>query len=324
MGPYPDLLEIRNELGLIAAQARLRGFPVLKGGPVVFSRSDRRMLVPEELDLELARSGVVLVGEVHDDPRHHLVQAEVLSRMAELDPDTVLGLEMLDVTHQEELNRYMEGTMTEEEFSRLWEKEWKFDFKLYRPVFRAAKEKGLKAAALNAPRKLVRKAASQGLEALAPGERALLAEEIGEVQDPRYYAMIKKAFEEAGHGGGSPEELKRYVFAMQIWNETMAANVLKQRLLGRKVAVIAGSGHLLYSGGIAEGVRRRSRDEIQNVIVPLPLDGENKTAQDWEQKLKDPRSETGTWADLFWLLPAEAPASRQDPKPAEGIWRRFP
>lgn len=317
-GPYPALLGLQTELDALTAQATRRAPPAEASAPTVFSRQAQKVLDPKELDQMLARSGIVHVGEVHDNPHHHRAQAEVLSRMAELDPNTVLGLEMLDATHQEELDRYMEGAMGEEEFAGLWKKEWKLDFELYRPVFHAARKRGLKAVALNAPRKLVRKAAFQGLDALSPEERALLAGEIHDVQDPRYYAMLKKAFENSGHGGTDPEELKRYVFAMQIWNETMAANVLKQRRLGRKVAVIAGAGHLLYSGGIAEGIRLRSPLEIQNVALPLPMDGENKTAEEWVKELRNPRSETGAWADLFWLLPAEHSGPGQRPEQAQG------
>ena len=92
-------------------------------------------LSSEQLN-QLASAQVVLIGETHDHPTHHRVQADVIR---ELKPKTV-AFEMLDARHQPLLDRLYELPPDTWDQALDWTKRGWPDFELYRPVFEAALE----------------------------------------------------------------------------------------------------------------------------------------------------------------------------------------
>lgn len=281
--------------------------------PVVFSASEKRLLSAAEAVLALRSAPVIFVGEEHDKPAHHEIQAAVLAYLAEGGRDVVLGLEMVDVTKQDALDAAV-ASGSEAALKEVWDGSWML-YEAYRPVLLAALGRKLRLAALNAPRPIVSRAARNGLESLAPAERALLAREIGPVQNPLYYNALKRSLEESGHAP-TPESLRRYVFGMQIWNETMAENLIKERRAGRRVVMIAGALHLIYRGGIVDSVARRAPAERQLLVLPYPLKGRSAAIPELVQELSDASSTAGKQADLFWLLPASGRPLSVAPSPA--------
>ncbi len=267
---------------------------------LIFSRHLKKLISSEDFKETLAHLNIVYVGEVHTVLVDHQVQAAILHQMAQNHPRLVLGIEMADVLHQQYLDYYISGKIPESQFADFWNHTFG-DFKAYRPIIEEAKRDHIRIIALNVPQAIEHKAAQQGLSSLTPQERALLPRKIGEIKNPRYYAMLKNSFSDL-----PPEEMKRYLFSMQIWNETMASNVVRQRRLGNSVMVIAGLGHILYGGGIPEGVKRRLKGESSAVILPFPPDGDLQSEKTLLQKLLAPKSDEAHWADFFWLLPSAA------------------
>jgi len=68
------------------------------------------------------------------------------------------------------------------------------------------------------------------------------------------------------------------------------------------VVVVAGMGHMLYDAGILESVRNRSSAR-QAVVLPYPMDGTKRPAEELLRALKDPASEDLPLGDFFWLNP---------------------
>src|SRR5262245_32747227 len=60
-----------------------------------FDPSHRQTLAGPALFRDLADSGVVLIGEAHDRPDHHLWQSEVAAGLLARRADLVIGVEML-------------------------------------------------------------------------------------------------------------------------------------------------------------------------------------------------------------------------------------
>ncbi len=265
---------------------------------LIFSAKAKNLISVEDFEAALSLLNIVYVGEFHDSLADHKIQAAVLSEMAKTHPRLVLGLEAVNVLHQKTLDDYISGKISDSQFADFWNHNVGF-LKDYRPVLETAKREHIRLIGLNAPPAIVHKAREDGLSALTPEERALLPKTIGEIKNPRYYAMVKSYFGEI-----SPKELKRYLLAMQIWSETMASNVVKQRRLGNSVMVIAGLGHMVYGGGIPEGVKARLQDQSSAVILPYPPNGESQSKSEILKTLSNPNEDASQWADFFWLLPS--------------------
>jgi uncharacterized iron-regulated protein len=285
-----------------------RSRPAQGPGACVFSGAGGQPASLPAVAEALARSRAVSVGETHDQANDHLAQLEVLKGLAAAHGGKVtVGFEMLNEGLQGVLDDYASGGLSEEEFLRKadWQKEWGFPFALYKPLFDFIRERGLKAAAINAPRNLVTKTARLGLEGLSAQEKARLPEDMKLSDDPRYRAFLRAAF--AGHGGASAQfralampsvTWEHYLQAMMVWNEVMAANAASRLNADPDSAflVVAGNGHVMYGAGIPFGISRRAPAAAQATFY---TEGGASCPASLPEDLAG-------LADFVWLVPHDA------------------
>lgn len=246
----------------------------------------------------LMSARVIGVGEKHDEPAHHAVQAEVVAAVADRDPGTVVGLEMVSQDLQPSLDRFLSGAMSEADFAAFWKQAWGYDYAMYKPVFDAARARHLRVVGLNAPIKLVAAVAKKGLAGLTPAERAALPATIAESADARYRGFVKASLE--GHKL-PPDAMARMIEAQAVWNETMGAKVAQLAATAR-VVIVAGQGHMLWGAGVPESAARRGAGPAK-VVLPYPLDGGTEPVPDQLKRLRDPASGELAMADGFVLVP---------------------
>src|SRR4051812_5249570 len=114
---------------------------------------------------DLARADVVLVGEQHDDPNTHRLEAALLEGLLRRRAAVVVSLEMFERDVQPALEGYLAGRSGEEEFlktSRPWPR-YATD---YRPLIELAKAQAWPVIAANVPRRYASEIAKAGLEPL--------------------------------------------------------------------------------------------------------------------------------------------------------------
>jgi uncharacterized iron-regulated protein len=193
---------------------------------------------PASLDDVIAAMGdytVVFIGEGHDDPTGHMLEAELLRRAyesygapeagdgggaedaAEDEADAArrpiaLSLEFFQSDTQPILDEYLAGLITEKAFrtdSRPWPR-YETD---YRPLIEFSKEHGLTVIAANAPRRYATRVTMNGresLEDLSPEALATLAPlPYGQPSDAyrgQWIQIISEVMEEEGMKCGVPVE----------------------------------------------------------------------------------------------------------------------
>ena len=236
----------------------------------------------EKLKKLIKKADVIYVGEEHTSKGSHEIQLDVLKKTYEIKNSKIcVGFEMLNRTLQDILDKYINSEISEEEFLNQvnWEKEWGFDFNLYKPIFDFIKEKKLKAIALNVPRKIVSKVARGGLSVLDDNEKKLIAKEINIVKDRDYNEYLEKTF--YGHGKNPMNKIMsfdNYKLSMAVWNESMGEKVsdFLRENPNYTFIVIAGNGHIMYNAAIPWSVKKRikvknlsiytiSKEEIKNI-----------------------------------------------------------
>jgi uncharacterized iron-regulated protein len=124
-------------------------------------------------------SDVVLVGEEHNDPIAHWLQAELLKSLIERSGDrpVALSLEMFERDVQHVVDEYLAGLISESHFKKSGRAWSNYDTD-YKPMVDAAIDAGIPVIAANAPRRYVNRVTREGstsLEALSPRARAWLA-----------------------------------------------------------------------------------------------------------------------------------------------------
>src|SRR2546423_1782436 len=136
-----------------------------------FDSKGRAVKLSEIVDA-LEQADVLIVGETHDDPVAHLIEAELLRRADEHyaggpspKRTLALSLEMFERDVQTVLDEYLAGLITERHFllsSRPW-KNYETD---YRPLIEYARQQRLPVIAANAPARYVSRVSANGPDSL--------------------------------------------------------------------------------------------------------------------------------------------------------------
>lgn len=268
--------------------------------PTVVARSGAALTGWADYINALSAAQVVAVGEKHDEPRHHAVQAEVVRELAARGLPVTVGFEMVSTDQQSVLDDFASGAMSEADFAAWWDKTWGYPYAIYKPVFDAARAAGLPMAGLNVPRSLIKEVARKGLAGLAPADRAKLPASVQESSDARYRAYVETSLDE--HGPMPPARRANMREVQAAWNEAMGEKAAALAAAGRLVVVVAGQGHMFYGGGVPESAARRGA-RAALVVLPYPLDGGSVPLPDLLRSLQDPASRDIALADYFRLLP---------------------
>lgn len=207
---------------------------------------------------KVADKQVVFVGESHDQYQHHLNQLAIIKGLHAHHPDLAIGLEFFFQPYQQVLDHYIAGDIDENELLRETEyfDRWRFDYRLYRPIFRYAREQGIPLVALNLERELTEKVGKEGLENLSTAERARLPAEMDR-DNADYRARIKAVYDQHPHMPG--RDFEHFLDVQLVWDEGMAeraAEWLRANPKGNMV-ILAGIGHLVYRQGIPDRLLRR-------------------------------------------------------------------
>ena len=235
----------------------------------------------ESMLADLARADVVFVGEQHDDPNTHRLEAAMLEGLRRRRVTLSLSVEMFERDTQGALDTYLSGGIAEEEFlksSRPWPR-YATD---YRMLVEMAKANGWPVIAANVPRRLASSVAKTGLTALdtlSPTERSWVA---ADVRCPRDAYFNRFAATMSGHDGpgsakATPEEQRntteRYYFSQCVKDETMAEAIATGfDQYNRKLVVhVNGAFHSDFGQGTAERVRRRLNGRRVAVVTLLPV-----------------------------------------------------
>ncbi len=173
-------------------------------------RSDGTAATLDDVIAAMADANAVFIGESHDDPAAHFLEAELLRRAyerfgrasgdARRRREVTLSLEMFERDVQLVLDEYLAGVITEQHFltsSRAWSN-YRTD---YRPMVELARENRLAVIAANAPRRYVNRVARMGrasLDALSTDARRSLAPLPYGEPSPAYAAKFMRLM------GGAP------------------------------------------------------------------------------------------------------------------------
>ncbi len=257
---------------------------------------------------ELAKSAAVCVGESHNNPHHHWVQLRVLDRLSASQKTKGimlgLGMEMFQRPYQGVLDDYVAGRIDEPTMlSRTnWKKRWGYDYKLYAPMIRMARKRGIRIIALNTARELIKKVSKGGLDNLTPSERARLPELVLDDKDHRAWFDALMRDMAGGHGhtkkksphksphepaNSTPSMAERIYTSQVVWDETMADTAARWLADGpnRQIIVLAGNGHC-HDSAIVKRIRRRGPTTAVS-IQPIIDDGKGNVAE----ALATPRNE---------------------------------
>ncbi|MFZ7125843.1 MAG: ChaN family lipoprotein [Desulfobacterales bacterium] len=233
----------------------------------------------EEAVERMADSRIVLVGEHHTRASHHEAQLQIISALEKSGRSVAVGFEMFRSDANPDLESWVDGTLSEEAFERIYLDNWNFPWPLYRMLFVHAREAGLPLIGLNVSREITRQVARQGFQSLSEAQKGSLPIVTCDV-DENYMAFIRGAHGAHGHGGMN---FTHFCEAQLVWDKSMAANAVRyiDANPGKALVVIAGTGHA-RKGGIPAQIREISKAPFTVILpeVPGSLDKGSMTVED--------------------------------------------
>ncbi len=248
-------------------------------------RGDGSTASLEDIVENMRRVNVTLLGETHDDPVGHYLEAEILRRVA--GPDWALSLEMFERDVQGVVDEYLNGVIEERDLiasGRAWSN-FRSD---YKPLMEIAKQNHMPVIAANAPKRYVDVVSKQGQAGLLA-----LSAEAKRTLPPLPYSAASQAYrdrferemsEEMGKAGKPPKPGSKPAaehhtgsdFALQaqtLWDAAMADSIA--RFLNehgdKHVLQINGSFHSEYRQGILEHLERY-RPATTSLVVTILRD----------------------------------------------------
>jgi uncharacterized iron-regulated protein len=239
---------------------------IYQGEPVAF----------KELLDDLAQTRVIYLGERHTIQRHHDIQEQILTALAQAGRPLVLGLEQIESFQQPAVERYNRGEIDFDQLARAidWAHRWP-NYEQFRPILQSARKLGIPVLALNARAETIRRVAqSGGVGRLDRQSRKELPAEI-QLDDPLYGKLL--TLEMMVHASVNPETLRPMIEAQIARDEAMAETLSRylnsQAGRGRSAVVLCGAGHVAYGLGTPARVRRRIPG-VKDRIVLLSESGD--------------------------------------------------
>jgi uncharacterized iron-regulated protein len=257
----------------------------------LFRLSDKRVVDAQTLLSDMQSADVVLLGEIHDNPRHHEIRAQLLREPA-------LNRRSLIAEHMDAGQQVGSGDklLTRLEQAGFDAKGWQWP--LHQPVFAAALEQNMAVFGGNLPRDQTRPVLKSRGNSLDPGLQTLLLH--APLSDDSLKALRREIDE--GHCGALPGMMFEGMMAVQRARDAAMADQLMKHL---PAVLVSGNGHAWKHLGVPH-ILEANRPGLRQISV-LFLEhaaftdaaAQAEWLQSWQGK-----------ADYVWLTP---PVSRTDP-----------
>jgi uncharacterized iron-regulated protein len=265
-----------------------------------------RWLREAELHTALGEARFVLLGERHDNPDHHLLQAELVEVLTASGRRPALAFEMLDMAQQPAVDEALARAPEDvEALARAvrWERSGWPDWALYRPLFVAGTGRGLPIVAANLPHPQVRELISRGPDALEPALRDRLA-----LDEPLPEDLARDMRQEmhTSHCGHLPENLLEPMVLAQRARDAHMTDRLLETATEDGALLIAGAGHTRTDRGVPAHLARRAPGVTVRSVAFVEVHPESLQPADYAP----PDAGGQPPYDYLWFTPAQ---EREDP-----------
>jgi uncharacterized iron-regulated protein len=275
-----------------------------------------RFIGPEALTARLAAARFVLLGEAHDNPDHHALQARVVRALAAAGRRPAIAFEKLTTAHAPALARHLAtapGDAAGLGEAVGWRDSGWPDWRHYRPIAEAALAAGLPLVAANLPLPTARAVARGDAGVLDP--RLVARYGLDRPLPPDVERVMAAELRDA-HCGQAPERrLPGMIAAQRARDAQMADSLLAGQADG--AVLVAGAGHVRTDRGVPAFLRLGDPGARVAALAFLEVRTAAGTPADYDREGRLP-------FDFVWFTPRagdEDPCARLE-KSLERLQRR--
>ena len=216
----------------------------------IWDVASARFIDRQSLITRLARADFLLLGERHDNPDHHLLQAEVLRSLIALGRRPAVGFEMFGLDDAKAITNHLARAPNDAAGlgqAVNWDKSGWPDWAMYQPIAEAALQARLQIVATNLSLATARKMNSDGLAALEPSVRRELG--LDRPLSDAMFAIMAADIRDSHCGYASEESVKAMVGVQRARDAQMAQSLIAAGDSDGAI-LVAGAGHVRKDYGI--------------------------------------------------------------------------
>ncbi len=274
----------------------------------IWSVAEQKFISLEQLNNSILENDVILLGETHDNTKHHQLQAQVIKHLTNNQFSPSIAYEMLDKNQQQVINEFqanyyplIKNGKTSDVSKQVdlfaqtidWEKSGWPEWHFYRPVFYNTIEKQLPMVAANLDIKTIRNVIKQGSQILDNSYQEQLLKY-------QYDEVLQKELEKeilSSHCDMLPEKMLAPMLVGQQVRDLAMTQAIQSALTNQdepdKIVLIAGSGHTRTDYGIPYYLRQESPElKLLSLAFLEVIDGEF-----------EPENYVKSWSDTAIQLP---------------------
>ena len=289
------------------------------GNPLIgkiWSVKDQQFVTPEKMTESLVEYAYILLGEIHDNPTHHLLQAWILQNVTG-DGDSALVMEMIRSEQDEALQKYLSSPLPNAKGfgpAIQWEKSGWPKWEYYQPIVEVALKKHMSIFTASPSKENTRKIARLGKTSIPQNELVQLAldKPLGNDLDAALNEEIKTS-----HCDLLPENMIPAMAFVQRYRDGQFARAMVragQAPNVSKVVLIAGNGHVRNDRAVPWYLTRQNSAAVSASVIMLEVD--SKTIS--REELITPGADAKPVADYYWFTQK---AEREDQ--CEKLRKRF-
>lgn len=238
----------------------------------------------------LATADFVLLGERHDHPDHHALQARIVTALVARGRRPAVAFEMLDADDAPAVAAVSADT-NEDVAARAetlrsavrWDESGWPDWALYAPVFEAALAAALPIVPANLAPAELRALRRGGADALTPARRAELG--LEEPPDPDTFRALAEQIREAHCGHAPDAALGRMVDIQRAWNAQLALALVTAAGArtshdggDRGAVLVAGAEHVRHDRGVPRRLTALAPDSRVAALAFVEIDPADPSA----------------------------------------------
>ena len=252
---------------------------------MVFDREGNPGNSLEEVKKRAVQARYVLIGEIHPNPDHHRLQAEILQHMIDAGRKPAIVFEMVTRSQQAVLDNLANNPPADRQAiaqALEWHETGWPDFAMYQPLFEIALKHGLKMWAGNLEKSTVRRLGGRVGSRLSEAERAMLG--LDKPLAEQATKSLKQNIAE-GHCNMMPESILPLMADIQRARDFTMATAMQNPANTDGAVLIAGSGHTRLDWGVPAYIVQDASNEL--VSIGLAETFEGATANDFSQTRHD-------------------------------------
>jgi uncharacterized iron-regulated protein len=257
-----------------------------------------RFIDAAALPPRLARARFVLLGEKHDNPDHHRLQATLVRALAAAGRRPAVAFEMLDTAQAPALARHLAAAPRDASGLGAavgWKDSGWPPWPLYEPIAKAALDAGLPILAANLPAAVV-SAVARGHASALP--RSLVtAHGLDRPLPSGAQADMAAEIRDAHCGHANPQMLINMIAAQRARDAHMAETLLTAG--GNGAVLISGTGHVRHDRGVPAYTRARQPTATIATVAFVEVQPNSTLPNDYAARF----GATSLPFDYVWFTP---------------------